>query len=190
MLKFKNLWQGEFISVISPIEIEYECINEHDSMQVLPLIIPKNAISIDDAYLIIRKEFCPPYMIKDKLGNKFFYTIISGMMDKENETPEQTMSRELIEEAGIKLLNYDIIYNLNDIPYTKVTSSRLNLFIISIKNFERVEATGDGTENEKISKSIAVKLKNMDNILKKPNADFLLHSAYNILKNNLNKIKL
>ena len=38
MEKFKLLWKGKYISVVSPIKNNYECIHENDIIMVLPII--------------------------------------------------------------------------------------------------------------------------------------------------------
>jgi hypothetical protein len=50
-----------------------------------------------------------------------------------------------------------------------------------VDSFEKVEAIGDGTLNEELSSTIFVNLTKMEDIIKKPNVDFLLYSSYKIL---------
>lgn len=184
MLSFEKLWQGKYISVISPKKYPYECVHESDVIMVFPIIAVKSKFvkGITDYYLGIRKENCPPYEVKDKNLNKYFYTSITGKRDVEGETAEQTMKREMIEEAGIKLIDYKLIFELKDMPLCKTTDLRATIYGIIIDSFEKVEATGDGTLNEKLSSTVFVNLNKMENILKKQNIDFLLYGGYKILE--------
>lgn len=184
MLSFEKLWQGKYISVISPKKYPYECVHESDVIMVFPIIAVKSKFvkGITDYYLGIRKEHCPPYKVKDKNLNKYFYTSITGKRDVEGETAEQTMKREMIEEAGIKLIDYKLIFELKDMPLCKTTDLRATIYGIIIDSFEKVEATGDGTLNEKLSSTVFVNLNKMEDILKKQNIDFLLYGGYKILE--------
>lgn len=183
MLKFKKLWQGEYIAVVSPTEYPYECVHEPDVIMVFPILAVKSKFvkGLTNYYLGIRKEHCPPYRMKDEQNNELFYTSITGKMDVEGETPEETMKRELIEEAGLKLIDYKVISELHNMPLCKTTDLRAHIYILIIDSFEQVKATGDGTLNEEMSSTIFVNLNKMEDIIKKPNVDFLLYGGYKIL---------
>lgn len=185
MLDFKKLWQGEHISVITPTEYPYECVHEPDVIMVFPILAVKSKFvnGLINYYLGIRKEHCPPYRMKDENNNEFFYTSITGRRDIEGESVEETMKREMIEEAGIKLIDYKVIFELKDMPLCKTTDLRATIYGLIIDSFEKVEAVGDGTLNEEMSSTIFVNLNKMEDILKKPNVDFLLYGGYRILSN-------
>ena len=184
MLKYKKLWQGEYISVISPTEYPYECVHESDVIMVFPIIAVKSKYvkGAVDYYLGIRKEHCPPYKVKDESNNEYFYTSITGKRDVEGETAEETMAREMVEEAGIKLIDYRVVFELKDMPLCKSTDLRTTIYGLIVDAFEKVEAVGDGTLNEELSSTVFVNLNKMENILKKPNVDFLLYGGYRILE--------
>lgn len=183
MLEFEKLWQGEHIAVITPKEYPYECVHEPDVIMVFPILAVKSKFvdGLMNYYLGIRKEHCPPYKMKDDQNHEYFYTPITGRMDIKGETPEQTMKRELIEEAGVKLIDYKVIEELHNIPLCKTTDLRAHIYILIIDSFEQVEAIGDGTLNEEMSSTVFVNLNKMEDILKKPNIDFLLYGGYKIL---------
>lgn len=182
MKSYKQLFKGDFISVISPTDYPYEMVHEKDGVIVIP------AIKLKNEYVIgIRYEHCPPYIFGDKTGNKLYYTLISGGIEK-GESPKQAMVRELKEEAGIELIQYKILNKKEDIPLFKLTDSRINIYIILVDSFRAVTATGDGTENEKLSKTLFVKIPQLQKILKKPNIDNLLYSGYFLLKDAMKNL--
>ena len=187
MKQFKELWKGQHISVISPIDQPYECVHEPNVIMVIPVIATKSKYinNFTNYYIGIRKEFCPPYLMKDDTQTDFYYTVISGRMDVEGETAEQTMKRELIEEAGIKLIDYRVIFERSNIPICKTTDMRATVYGLLVDTFEKVEAVGDGTKNEEMSSTIFIDMNKMEDILKKPNIDFLLVGMYSILMDNL-----
>jgi 8-oxo-dGTP pyrophosphatase MutT (NUDIX family) len=183
MLEFRELWKGEYLSIVSPIKYQYEAVHENDVITVLPVVVVKSKFvkGLINYYLVIRKEVCPPYLIKDQGIDEYFYTPITGKMDKEGESSEETMKRELIEEAGIELVDYEMILHKKKMPVCKTSDMRMDLFILLVNSFNPVEPVGDGTAMEKISTSIFVKLGDMPNIIEKPNVDFLLYGSYKIL---------
>ena len=185
MLDFKKLWKGEHLEVVSPEEYSYEAVHEDNVIMVLPVLAVKSKFikGMTNYYLAIRKEICPPYLIKDKGVGPYYYTTITGKMDKEGETPEQTMRREMIEEAGIELIDYTVMLYKKDMPVCKTTDMRANIFVILVDEFNTVEATGDGTVTEEMSKTIFVELGKVNEMIEKPNVDFLLYGVYQILMN-------
>jgi len=183
MLEFKELWKGEHIQVVSPKEYKYEAVHEANVIMVLPVLVVKSKFvkGLTNYYLAIRKEVCPPYLIKEQGTNPYFYTTITGRMDKEGESPEETMKRELIEEAGIELIDYTVMSYKKNIPLCKTTDMRAHIYTLLINRFNQVEAVGDGTVTEEMSKTIFINLKDINNIIEKPNVDFLLYGSCKIL---------
>ncbi len=178
MLKFNTLWKGKYLSVVSPIQDSYEAIHENDCIGVVPLIKINNNL-----YACIRKEYNPAYSIKDKTGKKLYYTIITGTV-KNKESYEKCMIRELKEEAGIIAKKYNILYERKKIPINKASDVRMTYYIIHIQEFEKEIPKGDGTKNEKLSKSFFININKLSKLITKNNCDFLLLSSYYILKNN------
>jgi len=97
------LWHGKYITVVSPKIAPYEIILEDDGVFVIPIIGEK---------IGIRKEYCPPYLLKNHDVNELFYTVITGDID-DGETDGEAAVRELKEEAGITILSYKILYYKN-----------------------------------------------------------------------------
>jgi len=179
--KYKALWKGEYVSVISPKKNKYEILHEGTNITTIPIIYIKN-----NYYIIIRKEYCPPYQIKDDTLNKLYYTLISGMCEK-NENYKSALIREIEEESGIKILNYKIIQEKKYIPIYKSSDIRTYFSIIFITKFKVHKPKTDGTFGEKNSKSVFIKLNNIKKLLNIKNIDYLLYSALHILLYKLNK---
>lgn len=187
MLNFKVLWKGKHIQIVSPTEYEYEAVHEPNVIIVLPVLVVKSKFvkGLTNYYLAIRKEVCPPYLIKDDGYGPHYYTTITGRMDKQGESPEETMKRELIEEAGIELIDYTIMSYKKNIPVCKTTDMRAHIYTLLVDKFNTVKAVGDGTVTEAMSETIFVELGKMNDIIEKPNVDFLLYGGYKILMDTI-----
>lgn len=173
-MDFKVLWQGNFAKVISPKEHPYESFHEGNGVIVIPII---------DGKIGIRQEFCPSYLVKNKTSEKLYYTLITGMIDEEDLTPMHAALRELKEETGIVVKDYFPLYAIEDIPEAKSNTRHIGLYVLHIKDFDKIKIEGDGTEYEAKSKTVWVSPSRLTYIVThKKNIDFLLVSAYFILK--------
>lgn len=183
MQKFNTLWKGKWVSIISPIDAPYECLHEeHDFVLVLPYLEPRN--ESEKRQFIVRKEFYPSYQMKDM--HKIHYTVISGAIEK-NEIPFEALIREIKEESGIIVKDFEIIEEKEYMPLCKSTDFRGYFYILKIKNWSKIVPEGDGTEYEAKSESILVTFDELTSIISTcDNIDFLLYSFYNILCNKLN----
>jgi 8-oxo-dGTP pyrophosphatase MutT (NUDIX family) len=172
-MNFKELWKGKYISVVSPTKYPYEAVHEKNGILCLPIL------NVNGRELfIIRKELCPPYTVYG--GDQLFYTILSGQID--SGTSDATLVREIQEESGIVVKSYDTIWSKKNTPISKVTTAVGSLYIIRITKFEVSKPTGDGTAYEKASKALFVSEKQLGEIVKRPNVDFLLMGMYAIYK--------
>jgi len=168
-MDFKKLFSGKWISIVSPVNEEYESVHEKDIIIVLP-IIEKNGKKLYG----IRYEHCPPYYLKDnKVRN--YYTVLSGKIE-EGEEPSKTVVRELEEESGVKALVFELKNIAENIPICKSTDMRAYVYVMRISEYERVEAIGDGTKSEELSKTVWVSEENLHKLDKIDNKDFLLVS--------------
>ena len=172
-LEFEILWTGEYIKVISPKKYPYEVVYEPDTIAVLPIV---------NGLIGIRKELCPPYLVKDKTGEDLYYTLITGKID-EGETAFEACMRELHEEAGVDAIKYNVLFQKKAIPIFKSSVMRSSIFILDIKEYNQEEPVGDGTKYESMSKTIWVKPVTLEKIIDKENVDYLLISMVHILKN-------
>lgn len=170
MVKFKTLYKGEYLDLISPIDTPYECLHEKDNVIILPII--KNKVGI-------RYEYCPPYFIKEE-KERNYYTVISGGKDESNS--KDTAIRELYEEAGIIVKKARLYRLYEGIAFVKSTDMRSNLLLIIIEDYEKEKPSGDGTENEEKSKTLWVTLEELKEILKKDNIDSLLWFCSHIIE--------
>ena len=162
MMDFEVLYKGEYVDLVSPKDSPYECLHEKDNVIILPII--KNKIGI-------RYEYCPPYFLKDnKVRN--YYTVISG--GKDENSIKDTAVRELREEAGIIVKKARLYRLYEGIAFVKNTDMRSSLVLIILEDYEEEKPSGDGTDNEKKSKTIWVSKNELKDLLQKENIDSLL----------------
>jgi 8-oxo-dGTP pyrophosphatase MutT (NUDIX family) len=182
MLDFRALWKGNFIQVVTPTTLaNYEVVHELDGIIVFPIIVAPSGF-----YTIVRNEFCPPYIMKSP-EYTHWYTVISGTRDHKDEPVEQCMLRELREETGLEPIEYETIWQQDNIPMYKGSDRRSTNYILLIRKFNVHKITSDGSEGENLSSAKLINLKNMKDILQQPNCDYLLYSMYNIVLNELPK---
>jgi 8-oxo-dGTP pyrophosphatase MutT (NUDIX family) len=115
---------------------------------------------LDFDEILLRKEIVPPF--NDKYPEQeFFLTVISGTIET-GENPIQTITRELVEEAGILLnttyMNYE---SWGKYFYCKGNSSQCHIYYIPLRtnDFRKVEASGDGSDFEEKSKTVRIDTK-------------------------------
>lgn len=171
-MNYDTLFQGDFIQVISPKDYPYEAVLEKNLVWVIPIV---------DGKIGIRKELCPPYLVRDKTGEKLYYTLMSGTIE-EGESPKDAALRELKEEGGIEVQKATITTILPELPICKVYASRATLLLIRIQEYNKVEITGDGTEYEDVSETLWVTREEIRELFKGRNVDMLLVLLYLILK--------
>jgi len=177
-MDFDILYQGDFINIVSPKDHPYEAVLERDLVLILPIIKGK---------IGLRLELCPPYLIRDATKEERYYTIISGGIEEE-EDPKKAMTRELREESGVIVKKGRFVRLFEKIAYTKVTASRVTLFVVFVEEYEEEKIEGDGTEYEEKSKTIWLSFEEFEKLFsEKKNIDFLLVSAFFILKGLFNK---
>jgi len=135
---------------------------ESDRIVVLPYVK-------EEGYVFLRSEVVPPWSDKYKgkeLGKSTqFLTVISGTID-DGETPEQTLRRELYEEAGIALnqfYNFDISG-----PFFESKGNTSQFYVclmeLSYTDYKMVAPPGDGSEYEKVAKTLRVSISDLDEI--------------------------
>lgn len=126
-------------------------VEEADNVCCIPILIDENKI-------FVRQEVIPPFTYRD--SNELFLTVISGTVEK-GEAPEETLRRELVEEAGIVLnKNYKITF-IDVLFKNKGTTSKIYYALIPLSkgDYYETHAKGDGSIEEKKSKTVKVDLR-------------------------------
>lgn len=152
--QIKTLFKNDFMSIIK--KDNWSFIKEPDNCVCIPILMETNEI-------ILRLEDIPSYRYKD--NRDYHLTCISGTIE-EQEHPNETMVRELEEEAGIRLDPDYKIEMSESLFKNKSTSSVFNIYILPIyeRDYTEVKAKGDGSECEENSKSVKVNIKNIDRL--------------------------
>ena len=176
-MDMKTLWKGKFISVVSPDKYPYEAISEKDGVCVLPILIGHK----NGPLFGLRRELIPPYTVKS--GDKMFYTAISGGIE-EGENAQQTMVRELKEEAGLTLQRYTVVYH-KPMHTMKASVNLVHFVIIKVMEWESGNPTTDGTRYEKVAHTEFVTEEELEEILRRDNVDFLLTGLVSIYRNQV-----
>lgn len=147
---------GEYSTFVTPKDYPYEGIISSDCVGIIPIVKDK---------IILRKEFCPPYFTRDKDYSKespnLYHTIITGGIEL-SETPIQSALREAKEESGLIIKSYDVVEYM-ELPIFKNTFVRLHFYILNVKSYEMEKPKGDGTVNEKKSKSYSISIEDFLN---------------------------
>ena len=142
---------------------DYEFVSEANKVIILPYLI-------DEGYILLRHENIPAfqYYFKDVdnyNGITNFLTVISGTIDK-GESIVNAVRRELYEEAGIVLSEmYDIEIS-KSLFQSKGNISVYHICLLELKynNYRATKPPTDGSEIEKLSKTIKVSLGDLNDL--------------------------
>ena len=163
-------YQGNYLKVISSeVDPSWEFVDERDLVFVLPVIYTG-----EDKLIGIRKEFIPPYASKSDF--EFFYTAISGGIEK-GELRLDAAERELREEAGITLLEFQGIGLFKNKFLCKTTNVRATAYLYKITKYISKEAVGDGSYAESVSKTVWVKFDELMKLIGIERVDMILQSV-------------
>lgn len=135
---------------------DWTVLIEDDSICVIPILVNENKI-------LLRTEYIPSY--KERDGSDYHLTCISGTVEK-FEDYDETIRRELVEEAGIKLNDSYKISNITSVFKSKTGSSKFHYCILPLfKNeYTEVVATTDGSRTEALSKTVMVDAQNINRL--------------------------
>lgn len=148
------LFSNDYIELIN-FE-DWTLIKDHDIAICIPYLIETNQI-------IIRQEYIPTYKYVD--GQEYHVALVGGCIE-DDETPEEAITRELKEEAGIVLKEG---YNIEMLKPLYISKGSINKFYPCIiplneREYEEIIPTTDGSVVEKKSKSVKVDAKYIDSI--------------------------
>jgi 8-oxo-dGTP pyrophosphatase MutT (NUDIX family) len=147
--KEKILYEDDHNKII---EFEnWSIVNNKDAVICIPFLIEENQI-------VLRYEYIPTYKYRD--NKDYFLTVISGTIEQ-GESIEEALRRELEEEAGIVLKEGFELDGLEPLYISKGSSNKYFPFLVPLneRDYNEVVAVGDGSMEEKKSKSVKVDAK-------------------------------
>ena len=147
--KEKVLYKDDNLSVVS--YEDWSVVKESDTIVCIPYLIETNQV-------VLRYEYIPSFKYAD--GQEYHVTVLSGTVER-GESNERTVLRELEEEAGIVLREGYNIEFMKPLFKTKGSSDKYYPCILTLSesDYHEVMAKGDGSNAEKMSKSVKVDVK-------------------------------
>ncbi len=136
---------------------DWSIIKERDVVVCIPYLIESNQ-------MVLRHEYIPTF--KYVTGQEYHATLIGGGIET-GETPQQSLIRELEEEAGIVLReDFQIEEELKPLFMTKGQTNRYYPFILPLneRDYHEVIAKTDGSKEEAKSKSVKVDIKYINSV--------------------------
>ena len=136
---------------------DWSIIKERDVVVCIPYLIESNQ-------MVLRHEYIPTF--KYVTGQEYHATLIGGGIET-GETPQQSLIRELEEEAGIVLReDFQIEEELKPLFMTKGQTNRYYPFILPLneRDYHEILASGDGSKEEAKSKSVKVDIKFINSV--------------------------
>jgi len=159
--KEKTLYKGDVLSIIG--YKDWEFVKEGDMVAVLPYLR-------DESNIILRHEWIPTYQYHYKDNNDYkrvthFLTTLTGTVEP-GETLENTVRRELYEEAGIVLSNVYGIEMGKHLFLSKGNVTQYHTCIVELRynDFRLTAPKGDGSVGESISNSVKISIGDLDDI--------------------------
>lgn len=157
----KTLYKGDVLSIIE--YQDWEFVKEGDMVVVLPYLR-------DESNIILRHEWIPTYQYHYKDHNDFksvthFLTMLTGTVEP-GESLENTVRRELYEEAGIVLSNVYSVELDKHLFMSKGNVTQYHTCILELRynDFRLTAPKGDGSEGEAISSSVKIGLGDLDEL--------------------------
>lgn len=157
----KSLYTGDVLKVVG--YKDWEFVKEGDMVVVLPYLR-------DESSIILRHEWVPTYQYHYKDNNDYkhvthFLTTLTGTVEP-GETLENTVRRELYEEAGIVLSNVYEIEMDKHLFLSKGNVAQYHTCIVELRynDFRLTAPKGDGSLGESISNSVKISLGDLDEL--------------------------
>lgn len=142
---------------------DYDFVKESDMVIILPYFV-------DEGHIYLRYEYVPTYQYRNKdtpeLRNEEKYlTVISGTVEQ-GEKLNNTVRRELYEEAGVILHSMYPIEKMNSLFVNKGNCAKYHLYILDIRynEYRQTKPPTDGSESEKKSYTVKVDMNYFDDI--------------------------
>ena len=153
--KDEVLYKGEGFKVIQ-FE-DWPIIDKKDFVICIPYLLEENKI-------IIREEYIPSYKYKD--GQQMHLACVGGRIEK-GETPEEALTRELQEEAGIVLREGAKIEFDKPMFVSKESTQKFYPCILPLmqKDYDEMTIYGDGTLLEKMSNTAKIEKRFVNSLL-------------------------
>jgi len=173
------LFNGKYLDVIKYKDTEILKIN--DKVAIIPYFR-------DEATFLMRLEYLPSFQLKNRDKSNLknitnYLTVITGSIE-DGDTPEQTIRKELHEEAGIVLNN---LYGFEfEGPFFADKYSTCQMWIclleLPVNSYRQVKPPTDGSKHEKLSRCIRVSLADIDQIV---NNDLITKHLISLLKKRI-----
>ena len=156
----ETLFKGDHIKVIN--YKDYEIVSETPMVAILPYLR-------DEGMILLRHEYVPTYQYYYKDVDEYkditnFLTTITGKINV-GDTLENTVRRELYEEAGIVLSNMYQIDMGKSLFVSKGNVSKYHICLLELRyNDYKVTNPSPQGKEEKLSKTIQISLGDLDEI--------------------------
>jgi 8-oxo-dGTP pyrophosphatase MutT (NUDIX family) len=154
-------YKGDVLKVIG--YKDYEFVSEAHMVVILPYLR-------DEGFILMRHEYVPTYQYfyKDSVDYKTitnFLTVVTGTVEQ-GESLENCVRRELYEETGIVLSNMYKPEIDKHLFLSKGNVAQYHTCFVELRynDYKLVNPKGDGSESERLSKTVKISLGDLDEI--------------------------
>lgn len=173
------LFNGNYLDIIKYKDTEI--LKVRDKIAVIPYFK-------DEATFLMRSEYTPSYQYKNRDNSALrkitnYLTVITGTIE-DNESPEQTIRRELYEEAGIVLNNLYQFEIEGPFFVQKYSTGQMYICLLElpVNSYRQIKPPTDGSKLEKLSKCVRISVGDVNQIV---NNDLITKHLITLLKNRL-----
>lgn len=173
------LFNGNYLDIIKYKDTEI--LKVRDKIAVIPYFR-------DEATFLMRSEYTPSYQYKNRDNSALrkitnYLTVITGTIE-DNESPEQTIRRELYEEAGIVLNNLYQFEIEGPFFVQKYSTGQMYICLLElpVNSYRQIKPPTDGSKLEKLSKCVRISVGDVNQIV---NNDLITKHLITLLKNRL-----